>query len=91
MISLALTILLALLQVGDHYTTRTIINNGGRELNPIMAKAFEHFGMKRTLIVKGIGVTALGYFIGTQSIELLAALVVFYIGIIIHNWRSMPK
>jgi len=86
-----LTLLLAILQVADGYTTTRIIDNGGRELNPLMRKAFEKFGVKKTLIVKGILVTALGYFIGTQEIYALGALCAFYIGIVIFNSRSLPK
>ena len=89
---IAITIALFVLQLLDHYTTRTIINNGGRELNPIMAKAFEIFGMDEALAIKTIAVTALGYWICSVGYwAATAGLCVFYVFILIHNWRSMPK
>lgn len=84
-------VILALLQVGDYDSTARIIDRGGRELNPFMAKAFEKFGMRRTLIVKGIAVVALGYFIGTQSVELLALLCAFYAVVVTRNYRVFKK
>lgn len=86
-----LTVALAVTQLLDWYSTRTIINRGGRERNWVMAALFDEFGMDEVLCVKAVAVTAVGCWLGAQLIEVLAALVVFYIGILIYNWRSMPK
>ena len=79
----ALLILLTILQVADWCSTRTILAKGGRELNPIVAAGIKAVGMDAFLVV------ALGCWIGTQTVWLLAALVVFYIGIVMHNWKSL--
>jgi hypothetical protein len=85
----ALLILLTILQVADWCSTRTILAKGGRELNPIVAAGIKAVGMDAFLISKGLLVVALGCWIGTQTAWLLAALVVFYIGIVMHNWKSL--
>ena len=82
-------ILLALLQVADWYSTRAILIKGGRELNPIVAAGIKVLGMDAFLIGKGLLVVALGYWIGTQTAWLLVTLVIFYIGIVMHNWKSL--
>jgi hypothetical protein len=38
-----LLILYVLLQAADVYTTLTVLKQGGRELNPVMAKLFAKF------------------------------------------------
>lgn len=89
---IALTIALFATQLLDWYTTRTIILNGGRELNPIMAKAFDIFGMDEALAIKTVAATALGYWICDVGYwAVTAGLVFFYTCIIIFNWRSMPR
>ncbi len=84
-----LTIILFITQALDYHTTTSILDKGGKELNPVMAKLFSLFGMRPTLVVKGTAVTALGYWLGTQNIYVLAAITAFYIGIILYNYRSM--
>jgi hypothetical protein len=39
----ALLILFCVLQAADAYTTLTVLKQGGRELNPVMAKLFAKF------------------------------------------------
>ena len=90
MMLIMLTVALAVTQLLDWYSTRTILRHGGRERNWIMAALFEDFGMDAVLCVKSVLVTAAGWWIGAQMIWVLAALVIFYIGILIYNWRSMP-
>ena len=86
-----LTIALGVTQLLDWYTTRTILNHpGGYEQNPIMAKLFGTFGVDPSLAIKAVTLTGLGYWIGTQEIRVLAVLVVVYVVVIIHNWKSMP-
>lgn len=90
MMAIVLTMFLALLQVADWHTTRTILANGGRELNPLIRWAMAQVGIDAALIVKGIAVVALGYWVGMQSEDILAALVVVYVAVICHNLKSMP-
>lgn len=98
---IALTILLAITQLLDGYTTLVVLKRGGRELNPIMEAAFNEFGREETLMLKGIIVTVIGYLVGRNQflfgdvlldgIWLELALVAFYVGVIAFNWRSMPR
>jgi hypothetical protein len=85
-----LTVTLAILQGLDYFTTTTILGNGGKELNPVMVKLFDLLGMKPALVIKGIVVTGLGYYAGSQEILVLGGIVAVYVGIIVHNWKSMP-
>lgn len=57
-------ILLALLQLGDWFTTRTILNNGGRELNPVVKFLIEKLGLDLALLLKGILVIVIAYLAG---------------------------
>ena len=86
---LILALVLAITQLLDWYTTRTILNKGGYEQNPVMAKMFALLGVDAALVVKGILVVALGWFIGQQSIIVLQCLIILYVTVIIHNWKSM--
>lgn len=85
-----LTLALLITQILDWYTTRVILRRGGIEYNPIVRWLFTLGGVDTTLAIKAIAVTAAGCWIGTQEILLLAGIVAFYVGIIIHNWRAMP-
>lgn len=87
-----LTLLLAATQLLDAYTTLVIIKHGGRELNPIMEAAFNEFGREETLLLKGILVTAAGYFAARIGYDWITALLIlFYVCVIAFNWRSMPR
>lgn len=86
-----LTAILFLTQLGDWYTTRTILSKGGVELNPVAKKLMDEFGMDVALSLKTILVTAAGYWIGSQEVWLLVAVILFYVFVLIYNWRSMPK
>ena len=85
-----LVIALAITQALDFYTTRTILKAGGHEQNPIVKKLMDIFGRDVFLVSKGIAVVAAGSYVGSESILLLGVLVLFYVGIIVHNWKSMP-
>lgn len=69
-------ILLALLQIGDWYTTRTILNNGGQELNPIIQKLINYLGLDTALITKGILVL---------TIAIITGPIVTWIGIALYS------
>ena len=84
-----LTTALFLLQLADWYTTVTVIKAGGYEQNPIMAKLFSLTNMNVILGLKAVLVTGLGYYAGTLMPIALAVLVVFYVGLIYHNAKSL--
>ena len=90
MMIIALTLFLALLQIADWHTTRTILANGGHEQNPVSAWCMRRVSVDGFLIFKGCAVTALGYFVGTHSDDLLAGIIVIYCVVIYHNLKSMP-
>ena len=57
-----LLILFCVLQAADVYTTLTVLKQGGRELNPVMAKLFTRFDPLTAMVsVKLVGVWALSY------------------------------
>jgi len=57
-----LLILFCLLQAADVYTTLTVLKQGGRELNPVLAKLFAKFDPLAVMVgVKLAGVWALWY------------------------------
>lgn len=86
----ALTICLALLQVADWYTTRTILAKGGYEQNPVSKWLIDELGVDEFLVCKGVAVTIAGLYIGMESEDLLAAVVVIYVVVVYHNLKSMP-
>ena len=89
---ITLTLLLAVTQLLDAYTTLVILKRGGRELNPLMRALFDEFGREETLLLKGIFVTVAGYFVAKHGFEwMTGVLILFYVGVIAYNWRSMPK
>lgn len=84
-----LTAILFIQQLGDWYSTRTILNKGGVEQNPVMAKIFSVLGLDTALILKGLITTGVGYFVGTQFIYALVGLIVLYVWVLYHNWKSL--
>ena len=54
--------LFCLLQAADVYTTLTVLKQGGRELNPVLAKLFTRFDPLAVMVgIKLAGVWALWY------------------------------
>lgn len=102
---IALTFLLFVTQLLDHYSTYDIYRRGGdtifdEEKNSIMRWLFEDFGMHPVLTAKTIAVTFVGWWLGSQEITyqdqsfsglwLEGAIVLWYVKILLHNWKSMP-
>ncbi len=57
-----LLILFCVLQAADVYTTLTVLKQGGRELNPLLAKLFEKADPLAVMVgIKLAGVWALWY------------------------------
>ena len=83
---------LILLQYADGYTTYKILGNGGRELNPILAKAFDHFGVLPSLVVIKAMCVGLGVWLYlSQQTEILAVLCALYVAVVGNNYRQMNK
>jgi len=61
-VNTGLLALFCLLQAADVYTTLTVLKQGGRELNPILAKLFTRFDPLAVMVgIKLAGVWALWY------------------------------
>jgi len=80
-----------ILQLLDWYTTRTILKNGGREQNPLMNFLF-HLNVENVdlvMCIKALLSTIVGYFIGVAIPICLVILIVIYLFVVIHNWKSL--
>jgi hypothetical protein len=78
-------IALTVLQIGDLLTTKHILENGGRELNPVMAYLFKKFGVTKTLISKVIFVFCIGVVLLKIMPASLIILVGVYVGVVAWN------
>ena len=80
-----------ILQIADIYTTHNILKKGGRGLNPVMAKAFDHFGvLPSLLVVKTLVVLMVYNFVVPYSL-ILIGLCVLYAGVVGHNFYQLQK
>lgn len=59
LVTLLLAALTAYINHHDYKTTRMILENGGRELNPVMAWLLKKIGFKAIIAVKGFYIGAL--------------------------------
>jgi len=88
-IIIALTVLLGLLQIGDLYTTRTILANGGTEVNRLARKIMNVISIDGYLVLKAIITTVFGYFAGFAALPVLITLVVLYVFVVVHNFKQL--
>ena len=89
MILIAITISIAVFQLYDWWSTRTILAMGGDELNPVARKGIELLGVDGYLGAKAVAVTALGYFAGQQNIWFAVAVLATYVAATVYNSRSV--
>lgn len=81
--------LFCLLQAADVYTTLTVLKQGGRELNPILAKLFTRFDPLAVMVgIKLAGVWALWY---VNSWMLTLAACVVYAYVVNRNYWEMTR
>ena len=84
-----LLILFCLLQAADVYTTLTVLKQGGRELNPVLAKLFAKFNPLAVMVgIKLAGVWALWY---VNSWMLTLAACVVYAYVVNRNYLEMTR
>ncbi len=75
----ALLVFFILLQIGDIYTTHSVLKQGGRELNPILAKLFTRFDPLAVMVgIKLVGVWAL-WWVNSWMLTLAACVVYAYV------------
>ena len=85
----SLLILFALLQAADVYTTLTVLKQGGRELNPVLAKLFAKFDPLSVLVItKLLGVWAL-WWVNLAWLTFAACLVYAYV--VVRNYLEIEK
>ena len=83
---IALLFLFAFLQVADVVTTTKILNNGGKELNPIMNWLFIKFGMHNVLVIKAIVCICIGIMFYVHMPVILIPVCLVYVGVV--GWNS---
>jgi len=88
-VNTGLLALFCLLQAADVYTTLTVLKQGGRELNPVLAKLFAKFDPLAVMVgIKLAGVWALWY---VNSWMLTLAACVVYAYVVNCNYREMTR
>jgi len=88
-IVIALTIILGVTQLGDLYTTRTILDKGGIEVNRLARKLMNVLTVDGYLALKAIITTVFGYYAGFAALPILVTLVVLYIFVVVYNIRQL--
>jgi len=84
-----LLILFCLLQAADVYMTLTVLKQGGRELNPVLAKLFVKFDPLAVMVtLKLLAVWALWY---VNSWMLTLAACVVYAYVVNRNYWEIKK
>lgn len=90
--ALYLALFLIAMQVADAATTYFILNNGGRELNPLMDKLFQEVGVKIGLgVSKGLAIVIIILAYTYTPIWLLGSLSALYALIIANNTYHVVK
>ena len=96
-VAIALTVLLAAMQVADFVLTRATLRRGGKELNPIARWIIARAGMSGLLVAKlaaGVGGAAVLCWIALQlpvATWLIAALCLLYAWVIHNNWGVLRR
>ena len=91
MIAAALIFILLVLQVLDYHTTKTILDAGGVELNPLMRWLMDRVGIEEALTLKGTAVVIVAVLFFRESLLALVAMNVVCLAVVLFNQRSMPK
>jgi hypothetical protein len=84
-----LTLTFFILQLLDWYTTRTILKQGGYEQNPVMALVFKYVNVDVALAIKSVLLGIVSYYIGLELPILLVGLIIIYLAVVFHNWKSL--
>lgn len=88
--NLFLFVLLAGLNLLDIYTTLAILKQGGRELNPVMARLMRALGTAPALVIaKSLLLTLLYWQLESLPFWLLALLVGVYAAVVAHNFKQL--
>lgn len=87
---LAWLAILGALQILDWYTTVTILEQGGRELNPVVRRLMDALGVEPALAVKSVLVMVCGMWLLAYPAGLVL-LVALYAGVVGWNLTQLKK
>jgi hypothetical protein len=90
-INYALFLAFCVLQAVDAWSTLAVLEQGGREINPIMAKLFDLYGAFETLFVTKIVVAFFIWAVAIDSFVSLVILVVVYLLVVGNNMRELMR
>jgi len=87
-----LLIALIALNVLDAFLTVRILKDGGRELNPIMAKMMDRIGdVPALLLSKAVMVAIMAYILNSIPYQVMLALCGVYVGVVAWNIKTLRK
>ena len=82
-------IVFVLLNAADIYTTHTVLKQGGRELNPVLAKLFEQFDPIVVMVTLKLAAVWVLWYVDVYWITALACAVYLYV--VVNNWYEIKK
>jgi hypothetical protein len=82
-------IVFALLQIGDIYTTHRVLKQGGRELNPVLAKLFEKADPLVVMVTLKLAAVWALWYVNVYWITALACAVYLYV--VVNNYYEIKK
>jgi hypothetical protein len=86
-VNTALLVFFILLQIGDIYTTHSVLKQGGRELNPILAKLFEKADPIVVMVTLKLAAVWALWYVNMWGLTLAACVV--YVLVVANNFREI--
>lgn len=83
--------LLASLQVADAYLTWRVLDNGGREMNPLVRILMDRLGVVAGLVVAKLALLILAAFWLADHLVLMLVLIGLYAWVVMHNWKELAS
>ena len=82
-------IVFVLLNAADIYTTHAVLKQGGRELNPVLAKLFEQFDPIVVMVTLKLAAVWALWYLNVYWVTALACAVYLYV--VVNNWYEIKK
>ena len=82
-------IVFVLLNAADIYTTHTVLKQGGRELNPVLAKLFEKADPIVVMVTLKLAAVWALWYVDVYWVTALACAVYLYV--VVNNYYEMKK
>jgi hypothetical protein len=86
-VNTTLLVFFILLQIGDIYTTHTVLKQGGRELNPVLAKLFEKADPIVVMVTLKLAAVWALWYVNMWGLTLAACVV--YVWVVANNFREI--